>query len=413
MSAGAVARYASRAPVDCLAGFILEAVRAAQEGDDVAAVLARAHEAAGLMAHDGRAAVVLEHIDTPEWVTACGELAEHYLDEKAQALADEDRDPVRGAAKRRTIAAAFVRGAIGSEIAAVRDLDWPKLAARLMTPTRWEGEKVRAPAWLPVRLTEGAPMVRKDVHVAGVSCIVLDLDEGAQLHTVAAAVRALGFEAVLHTTWSHTPEHHKARVVFPLAEDCPRDQWLEVWRCAERWAAEWGAIIDPACKNPSRLYFLPALPGGEEWEIARINFRAYRFCGRLLPWRWLQATHQPPKPVAAPVAPPAVAEWNGPTGRKLDRIEQGAKRYARAAVEGMCSDLVAGGEGGRNNACFVGGRRLCGFVRAGAFNEGEGVSMLLSAAITAGLTEKEARTAITRGLVAGQGDELWVYSTTL
>jgi hypothetical protein len=226
-------------------------------------------------------------------------------------------------------------------------------------------------------------------------------------------VRALGLEAVLHTTWSHTPEHHKARVVFPLSEDCPRDQWLEVWQCAERWAATWGAIIDPACKNPSRLYFLPALPGGEAWEIARINFRAYCFCGRLLPWRWLQARYQPPKPVETPQRPRTPGSWGGSDGRTLDRLERRKRAYARGAVEGVCRDLVAQGKGGRNTACFAGGCTIARHAMAGTLDESEAVSMVLAAAMAAGLSEKEARTAIENGLATGKGDGPWDYSTTL
>jgi len=309
----------------------------------------------------------------------------------------------------RLLPVALVDGAIGSRIAEVNEIPWHVLANRLCDPVRFEGEKVRAPAWLPVRLREGAPLVRKDEHVAAVSCVVFDIDEGARVEDVRHTLRGLGYAAVLHTTWSHSAEHHKARVVFPLAQDCPRDEWLEVWHCAEQWASKWGATIDPKCKNPSRLYFLPALPA-HRYQLARVAFRCERVEGPMLRWRWLQAHHRPPRAPRVPPVPPKGPRWTGDPSQDLTRKQRARQRAARKIVEHRARSLVAGGKGGRNQTCYTAARVVAQMAQTGAITRDEGAAILLDAAITAGLSHAEASRAIHNGLSKGETDEAFQWN---
>jgi len=88
-----------------------------------------------------------------------------------------------------------------------------------------------------------------------VTCVVLDYDDGTPL---ADAIEVWeGCYLLAHPSWSHTPDHPRFRVILPLLEPVPSDAWPQVWA----WARERsGGHIDEACKDPSRLYLLPAKP---------------------------------------------------------------------------------------------------------------------------------------------------------
>ncbi len=122
--------------------------------------------------------------------------------------------------------------------------------------------KLALPAWSPARFAVGAP--RKSAAVAEVSCIVLDYDAGAP---DAALGDWSGVLVAVHSTWSHTPAAPRFRVIVPLARAVPLARWAEAWALAS--ARSPGA--DPACKDPARLYFRPALPRADAPHFARIQ----------------------------------------------------------------------------------------------------------------------------------------------
>lgn len=206
--------------------------------------------------------------------------------------------------------------------------------------------KMDAPAWLPVRLVPGSSY-RKADQIAAVWALVLDLDQDVEsIAQLWQSVRAQGLEAIGHTTYSHTEQTPKARVVFPLAEECPAERWAEVWAAGQRWAATWGATLDRACKDPSRLYFLPAAP------VDRLQaFCARHWSGQALSWHRLLCEHPAPKQKRR-IAPPARTSA-GLSQRHLDRAE----RYAQAALTGILRDL-AGCAGARNDAIWRAGCKL-------------------------------------------------------
>lgn len=146
---------------------------------------------------------------------------------------------------------------------------WPDLARRLMQFGPWSGDKERnpPPLWSPVEMAEGK---RKSVaaDVAWVHCLVMDYDGGTTIEQ--AMSRWEPWEYVLHTSWSHSPEHHKVRVVLPLLEPVDAAIWREVYTETLSWDAERSGLseedaataglrADPACKDPSRMYYVPAL----------------------------------------------------------------------------------------------------------------------------------------------------------
>jgi hypothetical protein len=126
-------------------------------------------------------------------------------------------------------------------------------------------DKRALPGWSPALFAPGA--TRRADAVRAMSCLVLDVDDG---DPEAAFAPWSGLLVVMHTTWSHTPVAPRFRVVLPLARPVPADRWAEAWA----WAAARTVAADPACKDPSRLYFRPAVPSAETPRDAQVQVGA-------------------------------------------------------------------------------------------------------------------------------------------
>lgn len=129
---------------------------------------------------------------------------------------------------------------------------------------RHEARKVvkeRLPCWSPTVYPEGSK--RGSEHVQELSCLVLDYDDGSDPEE-ARAVWGSSFH-ILHTSWSHTPELPRFRLVLPLATPVPVADWQRVWSWAEEHC---GRAIDPRCKGAGRMWTLPALPHPEAPHLA-------------------------------------------------------------------------------------------------------------------------------------------------
>lgn len=109
------------------------------------------------------------------------------------------------------------------------------------------------PCWSPTVYRTGA--TRGSSGVLFVTCLVLDYDDGTA--PADALAPWLGWPLVAASTWSHSAQAPRFRVVLALEEPVPVEAWGRVWR----WAAERSVgEIDPACKDPARMYLLPAVP---------------------------------------------------------------------------------------------------------------------------------------------------------
>jgi len=144
-----------------------------------------------------------------------------------------------------------------------RDTTWPALADALTRPPPVRDDVVRGdpkdekdaragllPAWSPATFD---PAWRLNVNARDVSALVLDYDDGTPIEQARETWGRWAY--ALHTSWSHTDAAPRFRVVVPLATPCPAARWPRVWR----WAADRAPEIDPACKDASRLYYLPAV----------------------------------------------------------------------------------------------------------------------------------------------------------
>ncbi len=128
------------------------------------------------------------------------------------------------------------------------------IPARYKPPSEWRvSDKVSRHTGRPTR------SVRLDANVAAVTMVVLDLDAPGALDR--ARERFAGREHVIHRTYSWTAEKpHKYRLVAPLAQDVPAEQWkahvLGLLRAC-------GA--DTQRQNPSGVYYLPATHPDNDW----------------------------------------------------------------------------------------------------------------------------------------------------
>ena len=133
-----------------------------------------------------------------------------------------------------------------------RVLSWTALAARLGEVHPYP-QKMDAPLWSGADYREGS--VRGLAGVLAVTLAVLDYDDGTPLEAALEAWQ--GHAMAIHTSWAHTADHPRYRVVLPLAAPIPVDVWPSCWGSL---VASAPGNPDPACKDASRAWFLPAAP---------------------------------------------------------------------------------------------------------------------------------------------------------
>jgi hypothetical protein len=189
--------------------------------------------------------------------------------------------------------------------------------------------KLEIPCWSPVRclpgMTRGVPAV--DV----VTCLVLDYDDGTELDDALAPW--LEWPLVAATTWSHRDVNPRFRIVLALQTAVPAAAWPTVWAWA---AARAVGSVDPACKDPSRLYLLPAVRH-EHSPYRRVEHDPG---GPLLAVAAHVALSAPGAPTSSPepiarsasaCRPPADAARRAARG--VFRTDEGARRRAAAWLE--------------------------------------------------------------------------------
>ena len=119
-------------------------------------------------------------------------------------------------------------------------------------------------AWSPVSFIRGS--TRKKENVEHIYMAVLDVDDGTPYETLLE--RFSGFSYLAHSSFSHKSEHHKYRVIVPLAEPVHASEWDSVWARFNQFA---GGKNDASVKDASRLYFMPGHPAGTDDHFVKEN----------------------------------------------------------------------------------------------------------------------------------------------
>jgi hypothetical protein len=104
-----------------------------------------------------------------------------------------------------------------------------------------------------LRLKPGT--TRASENVEYLSAVVLDIDDGTPLEGIVGQLQEYEFLAV--STHSHTREHAKYRMIFPLSRDVPPERWPQIWQLTNQLI---NGHADPATKDCARLYFFPSCP---------------------------------------------------------------------------------------------------------------------------------------------------------
>lgn len=141
-------------------------------------------------------------------------------------------------------------------------LPW-EMFVRGMTTHR-ERDTKEGKLWSPAIYPLGATRARKNV--TQVCALVADVDHDTDAYSMDLVSNALSSIChIVHTSYSHTQEEPKFRVIVPLEDPISDlDRWDSIW---ERWRLYFLHLrikIDRSCSDPSRMYYLPSCPPGAE-----------------------------------------------------------------------------------------------------------------------------------------------------
>lgn len=107
---------------------------------------------------------------------------------------------------------------------------------------------------------------RRLANVEAVGAIGLDGDEtGTPAGPVADALS--NYRAAVYTTHSHSPDAPRWRAIVALSRVVTRDEHRQIVGLAHEHFAAAGLRLDPACKDASRLWYVPAVRCGAPYEL--------------------------------------------------------------------------------------------------------------------------------------------------
>mgnify|MGYP003648851092 FL=1 len=115
-------------------------------------------------------------------------------------------------------------------------------------------KKKDLPLWSPIKLIEGK--TRHSTSIEYVSALVLDYDGNADSSDIESVWG--DWLMCIHTTWNHTAELPRFRVVLPLLRDVDRREYERIIRWAMSRSDKLGLKADPSCKDASRAWYFPA-----------------------------------------------------------------------------------------------------------------------------------------------------------
>ncbi len=132
-----------------------------------------------------------------------------------------------------------------------------------------DGAKEALPLWSPATFTGER---RALANVASVTALAFDVDEPFPSADAFAArlSSALDLRWYFHTSFSAQPGALKFRVLAPLSRPMLPVEHRAVWPILADVLARGGVEVDAACKDPSRAYFVAAIPPSGVFEAREL-----------------------------------------------------------------------------------------------------------------------------------------------
>lgn len=121
-------------------------------------------------------------------------------------------------------------------------------------------------------------ITRSNQNVRYVTMLVFDYDDGnVEISKVEDTWKAYNY--VIHTTWSHTAEKPKFRLIIPLKNKLKPDEFKLIWEDVKKTAGS----VDESCKDPARMFFWPSCkPGNEDIHYFKAQTTKKEFCPKIL-----------------------------------------------------------------------------------------------------------------------------------
>ncbi len=164
----------------------------------------------------------------------------------------------------------------------LKDVIWPEFVEKLSSHIEL-ADKTKAPAISPAEWPKG--ISRSGTKVLRIHFAALDLDKITD-DTLESVLKTLEpYQYLLHTTHSHAASReisgqHCLRVYLPLTRPIELSEWSRFWQSLNAFV---GGVLDPACKDAGRVYFVPSAPSGtREQNYARENIGQILDVERLL-----------------------------------------------------------------------------------------------------------------------------------
>ena len=164
-------------------------------------------------------------------------------------------------------------GGLTATIGVEEQLLWPEFIQYVVglghkpTTTKWG--RLIGGYWL----REGSPRSNGAVEIVHMVILDVDAKPGMQvpsLEEMRARFRPdaqgiYGCKVLAYTTYNHSPENPRYRMIFPLARGVAPNEYAALWAGFNQ---ALGEILDPATKDVSRIHYLPICPP-EKLDIAK------------------------------------------------------------------------------------------------------------------------------------------------
>jgi len=288
------------------------------------------------------------------------------------------------------------------------------------------------------------PPKRSNATARELCVAALDFDGGMTWGEGLALLRSLAVGFVGHTTFSHTEDEHRFRVLIPLRTPVPARLWPAVWQWFHTFT---GKAIDASCKDASRLHYLPAIASPEasyeyhvepgpalDWtelhlkcvwrasggdqpvtvigEAGKANgqrFVRIKESATAIPLAELVlpetiAEEQRTAAQPAPATSPAQASTEAPDALLVtgNNEQERRRKAAHTALAGEVAKVESAPKGQRNHQLNISAVKMGHHIAAGAISETEVIDALIAAAKRAGLGPAEIRRTIQSGLTTGR-----------